>query len=226
MRVQRIHRHGECVSDGPSVPDTSAERCRIDACMTCPIGEAHGATVVVDADVSSRVAKLFSGCGPSHVSGCIGTVVVDSVDGMPNTRTAPDVGKERREVAVPRSAHLDTAPTISSELTLVGVIAARSHAQPDLKFRGARPAKRFSVGAIGVDAQAAAASDLLRSQMIRSNDALDPAVAFTQPHRHSFLRPVSRHDRQATEPLTAQVLEVVNRHGLNSRLNHQIWGPR
>lgn len=82
------------------------------------------------------VSGLLGSRRPSAVGGRIGSVVVDTVEGMRVTRARSDIAKKGREVVAPFFSNRDAAPAVPRPPACAGVIASLFHGSPSPVFRG------------------------------------------------------------------------------------------
>lgn len=128
-----------------SSSNSRVERSGFEIVNRAPFGERFGCVVNRYRVVIATIAGLFLFSSPTNVSGFVSPVIVDSVQGMLETRANANVGKEIVEGVSPAFTDHNPTPAIVWVMNVVGVMAPTFHTLPNVVSR----ARKFNGGCIG-----------------------------------------------------------------------------
>ena len=178
------------------------QRGSLNARVATPFRQRQRLAVVCVSDVLLRIAGLLRRCSPSHVTGFIMAVIVDTVQRMRWRRLRPHVGKERLELVAPCFAYSDAASTVSRKVLIFGIKAAGAHRVPLRIFRRTTHPVRAVHIASPFTGQATTGSCVSVSQMCAIHGAEPTTIAGAVPFNTTGYLIGQMDNRQSTKLLT------------------------
>lgn len=151
------------------------------ASLRSPIRHRLGLALESDGVNATRVSSLLFGGRPSHISGCIVPVAVNSINRMQGRGLRPDVFQEGREVMNPLGAYGNTSASIAVIIGILWIQTPRLHGGPRGIFHGAALPMRPKSSRDYFPMVAAARSSGSMLKTCRGGDDFTAAITATQP---------------------------------------------